>query len=415
MYRQRILTRWRLGLTPIAGIVASSDHRQATPGGKDEQRTDRSPVGHSMASGRRIDRSDLSTSETFRDVVPQMVASLCGRGARWIVRSVACTPGGSRPHSAADRTHHCQHPTTAGSPCNVRHALPACRGADHPSRTQNLAGHTSAGSADYRACLAPTRLDQSANTNGTPDQPQWLSRTRRGRLKLPASNRLGGAGVLERPAPAVVHLCLQRCFRWRRTPEIGPFATDGRGPRVSDRGLAAPRPTRPSAIRQCSRILRLGQISPVSVARDSTVSMSACHADLHPTASPTTQWRCGELQRLVSTFAVPTSLQVSGGLAARTGSADDDGQRTAYPVPSRPAHGDALSAWQASAPIAGQVQSRHRSFAYFRRPRHFHSPSVQPWQDHPAGTNIQGRPVAQVQLRQSRLGYSAATPDGLCN
>jgi len=364
---------------PIAIIVASSDHRQAISGGKNEQRTDRTPVGHSVASGGRIGRSYLSAPKTFRDVVPQ-----------WWRRYVAEGPDGlfdlSRaPQAVVDRIP----PQIERTIVSIRRRLEAH--ATSETRYQRVGALTIQaelkalqvtplpGAADDRACFAPTRLTSPRMRMAPPINPNGYPGTPPRTTRIACTKSTCGAGVLERSAPTVVHLRLQRRFRWRSTPEIGPFATNGRGTRVSDRGLAAPRLTGPSAVRQRTRVLRLGQISTVSVARDSLVSLPARHAHLHPQRRPQ---RNGAVETSTAGFNLCCSDDTSSirrVLRRELATTDDDGHE--QHIQSRLGQ-RTVTCYRRGKHLRGcrQVQSRHRPFAYFRRPRHFHSPSVRPRQ-----------------------------------
>ena len=97
-----------------------------------------------------------------------------------------------------------------------------------------------------------------------------------------APGRLCRPALPQRQAPAVLHLGLQRCLRWRRVPEIKPFAQDGRHPGVPGRLLENTGPARASAIRQCPRTGRLGTGRALSLARHSPVLALWRRTDLHP-------------------------------------------------------------------------------------------------------------------------------------
>ncbi len=60
---------------------------------------------------------------------------------------------------------------------------------------------------------------------------------------------------------------------------------------VPDRGVATTRSTRAGAVRQRPRTVWLGSRRALPLAGDSLVLVSARHADLHPDASASAQWR----------------------------------------------------------------------------------------------------------------------------
>src|SRR3990170_2540667 len=382
-------------LNTTSVTVAPCGNRQRFPyGGNHEQRIRRSPTGDQTALGRSVGRGHLSHRGSLARLVPSLVAALSSARPQRTVRPHAGQYP-TAPHPARAGAYRLEHPPAAGVADASRHTVPSHWGQCDSSRTPEFAHSASAQCAHHRTGTpAPWGQPAQSAARSVLTAPH-LSRTPRRRVQSTASGGLRGTDLPQGQSATLLHLCRQRCLRWRGVLENLPFPQDGHRPRLPGRMLEEPRPSRPSAIRQCPRSRRLGASGALSLAGHSPVLALRRRAGVHPTRTASTQWQRRALQRLVPTTPVPTSLYASEHPQARTATPARHGQYPACPATLGRVDSRAVSAPPQVAAVTPTLHSADRAAADCCRTSHLHPASHAQWQCACAQPDLQRRQAAE--------------------